>query len=522
MQNEQQTQPTMESVLTTINDTQKQAGAAVKVKVKEWAMMTKREQSDPEFLKAQKIAYIENFDDPSTNKSYIRIDNALYAIEQKLQKEIARLEKRNGRSGEYSDMSEAEKRVFVCEMLDPHYRKGFGRDGTKRMLKVVDVDNKIVAIVDNKQAMQEQVEQTIADLVVAQDETLSPYLITELAKYWNLYGQNIPDKLVTYGGLTDDSWALGRSKHRPKEGPMPTWDNFLSRMDDKEAFAAWIYGVASQRYKGRQVLWLHGAHGEDGKSYVQKIIADEIFPNVTAAMSNSALGEGASRFMQAEFENRALATWGDCNVATALLREDIKQLSAGREGDAARVEKKNKQAYTAQLEAVLWINSNFRPIVTGDNYARSRLLYVNLAMLNEPKDVEIRKKFVAELPAFLAYGQQCYTERCKDNRKIEQNDVANEQIDDMVISSEAEYESILARYFNIVTTATRSLEGTFTLTSDIPPILKREGLKTNIAQGYWYDWLAKRHNFVRTRRVINDKRKDVIVGIVIKPSVLKF
>jgi len=507
------------AALAEINEIQQQAKDKVKVKVKEWATMTKREQNDVEFLIAQRAAYQSTFDDPSANKSYIKIENALFDAEQKAEKELKRLDKSGG--DDYSSMNEAEKRQFVCTLLDPHYRKGFGRDGTKRMLKVIDAASQVVSIVDNKQAMQEQVEQTIADLVVEKGETLSPYLIAELAKYWNLYGEAIPESLVTYGGLTDDKWVLGRSKHKPLAGPMPTWNNFMKRMNDPKAFAAWIYGVASQRYRGRQVLWMHGAEGEDGKTFIQKIIANEIFPNVTAAMSNHALSEGAARFMQADFEGKVLATWGDCNNAAVLLREDIKQLSAGAEGDVARVEKKNKQAYSAQMEAVLWINSNFRPIVTGDNFVRSRLLYINLEKLEEPKDITLKAKFIAELPALLAYGEQCYTELCTDNRKVVQNNQSNESIDEMVLESEGEYESIFSRYFTVIKETARTAGSSYALVSDIPPILKKEGLKSNIAQGWWYDWLSKRHQLVRSQRVVGDKKRSVIVGLKIKDSAWK-
>jgi len=320
--------------------------------------------------------------------------------------------------------------------------------------------------------------------------------------------------------LTDDDWVLGRSKHKPKQGPMPTWDNYLSRMNDKEAFAAWIYGVASKRYKGRQVLWIHGGEGEDGKTFTQKIISDELFPNVYAAMSNHALSEGASRFMQADFEGKVLATWGDCNNSTVLLREDIKQLSAGSEGDVARVEKKNKQAYSAQMEAVLWINSNFRPVVTGDNFVRSRLLYINLAKLDEPKDRTLKAKFIAELPALLAYGEQCFEKLCPDSRRVIQNDIANAEIDEMVVESEAEYEGIFDRYFNYVTTKTKNLEGSYALTSDIQAILKKEGLRKNYDQSKWYAWLSKRHSFNKMRRTVGDKKREVVMGITIKANMI--
>jgi hypothetical protein len=481
------------------------------VKVKPWAMIELKNQRDPEYLVAMVKAYESAYDDPSSNKDYVKIKSTITKLHDDAKKEVARLERAKA-SGDWGSMTDENKMRFVCEMLDPKYRKGFGRDGTSQMLKIVNAAEKIVAIVDSKQAIHDQVQSTIAATLKDRKQILAPRHVSELADFWKLYGEDIPTNFETYAGFDRETWCLGRSKHLPKDGPMPTWTNLMARMNDPKAFAAWVYGVVSKQYAGRQILWLHGENGEDGKSFIQKIIAEQCFANVFAALNNNALGEGSSRFLQADFEGKALAFWDDCNNQMALFREDIKQLSSGKEGNPARIEKKTKQAYTSQLETRMWINSNFAPVVSSDVYTRSRLLYIHIEPLNEAPDVTLKAKFVAEMPALLAYGKKCFDEVCVDGRAINQNAEANDAIDQFVTDHESAYEAIFRRSFFVVK------EGKPVLASDVANVLQAAGLKSNIDKGHWYTWLERRHGFKRTAVKEGKSKVQVIEGLKVKPA----
>lgn len=473
-----------------------------KTKMKAWLNCTKPQKADKEFLRSQVTAYEESLDDVDNNKDYIKFVDALYDLEQAEAKKTEAEAKKSGKRPSPADMNEDEKRVLACEILNPNYRIGFGKDGTKMMLEIVDFDKKLVKAVDNKAAIDDQIEKAIADKIVSAGITFSPFHVRELSQYWKLYGEKLPANLVTYAGFDTEAWAFGRAKIHPASGEMPTWTHFLARMNDPEAFAAWIYGVASKRYVGRQVMWLHGENGEDGKSFIQKRIIDQLFDNVTAAMDNSALGEGAARFLRAEFENKALAFWDDCNNTMALMREDIKQLSSGEEGNPTRIEKKGKQAYTAQLETRLWINSNFAPVVPSDNYVRSRLLYIHLDAMEDKPDAAIGPKFVKEMPAFLEYGRKCFEKLCVDGRAIQQNKTANTEINELVMDHDDKYKAIFDRRF-------RKDKAANVKTSTVGEILAAEKLSSPFAKSQFYSWLEKTHGLVKKK--VNDVQ--VIPGL---------
>lgn len=484
------------------------------IKVKPWAMIEIKDQRDHAYLCAMAKAYEAAYDDPSSNKDYIKIKNAMTKALDQMQKEVEKLERKEAGRGSYNDMDDEAKMNFVCTMLNGEYRKGFARDGTLQMLKVMDAARRIVEIVDSRQAIDDQIKMRIAQKLVERKQILAPRHIAELADFWRHYGEAIPSSFITYAGFDPEPWALGRSNHLPVKGALPTWNNLMKRMNDPRAFAAWVYGVASKRYRGRQILWLHGDNGEDGKSFIQKIIVEEVFGKVNKAMTNNALGEGAARFMQADFEGKALAFWDDCNNQMALMREDIKQLSSGLEGNLTRIEKKGKQSYDAQLETRMWINSNFAPTVPADNFIRSRLLYIHISPLEEEKDVTLKAKFIAELPALLHFGKECFEELCRGEREIAQNFEANEAIDNLVADFETEFESIFQTYFKVLPKG-RNIPPL--RTSEVQPVLKKAGLITNLKQGQWYTWAKQRHGLKKTSMIGTDGKKyPVIEGFSLK------
>lgn len=493
----------------------------INTKVKPWKLFTQEERQNGEYLVSMREAYEKTHADPGNNTDYVQIVNAIAKLRKKKEAERAKLEqqmrKESVRSSNYNLLNAAEKLSIAQGLLNPKFRRHRGKSQLQELICIKDEANKLVARVLNPKAIREQLADAIAKQAVESGEVYPPWFIDELVRFWQRYGDSI-DNFEVYGGFEPNTWCLGRSLYIPVAGPMPTWERFLSRMNDPEAFAAWIYGMASKRYRGRQILWLKGENGEDGKSYVQALLARNLFPHVTHPMMNSALSEGASRFIGAEFENKWLAYWDDCNNTMALFREDVKALSAGADGNEARVEHKGVMAYQTQLEARLWINSNYAPSVSQDNFIRSRLLYVCLDVMREKPDINIAPKFEAELPAFLEYGQRMFAKLCPDSRKIEQSVEAEEEIDELADNFDDHYESIFAQEWQ----QTTEFEDSYVTCVDIQTVLKREGLRDNLKQGDWYRWLEKRKGLKRCKIPEGDGFRKVVRGMRARSAAPRF
>ena len=140
-------------------------------------------------------------------------------------------------------------------------------------------------------------------------------------------------------------------------------------------------------------------------------------------------------------------------------------------------------------------------------------------MVNEKKDVTIGTKFKEELPGFLAYAEKCYFNLCKDNRTIQQNDKCLELIEELASDFEMEYETIFEKSFTQDKVSIDDNKN-FVKCSDIQLILKNFGLKDNIKQGHFYNWMKKVKGVERTRMIIDGKKIAVITGIQARRNVI--
>ncbi|MEQ5875790.1 hypothetical protein J3455_14725 [Pseudoalteromonas sp. NFXS39] len=312
---------------------------------------------------------------------------------------------------------------------------------------------------------------------------LPPRKANELVKYWLNHTELVAEPVIM-GLPGDDNWCLHRSKYFPDPNvEFPTWQRILDRMSDPVAFAAWQYGVYTGNYQGRQMLWMHGENGEEGKSAIARIIGQELYGPAHNAISNASINSNEKRFLNSHFEHAALVIYPDASNRKCLSSEEFKTLaSAG--SDPVLIERKGKQAYTAYLNARMWICSNFSPEVTSDNFMTSRLLYISISpMVDEKPDPTVKERLKAELSGFLAYAEQCYEERCPDNYRI-QTDTDND-IKALTEQYFEHFDIIFSKHWQVD-------EQSEVAASIIKEKLKVEGLQSKPQYDQFVDWLVNR------------------------------
>lgn len=337
-------------------------------------------------------------------------------------------------------------------------------------------------------------------------EPLAPNLANLLLKFWFNHTESIetPEPM---GRPNEDNWCLHRTEHEPDESvPMPSWEKILSRMGDPEAFAAWIFGVYSGKYKGRQMLWLHGPNGEDGKSTLASIIGKFLFGPAHNAISNASISSGEKRFLTSFFEFASLVIYADANNRKCLMSEAFKSVaSAG--SDPVLVERKGRQAYTTTLKARMWICSNYAPQVTNDNFVLSRLLYVFIdKMVNETPDPTVFERLENELPGFLWYAKNCYINRCPDDYRIITDASAQQAVNDLTDDFYDEYDIIFSKYWETADLNSR------VDASKVRDAAKSEGLGSNIAFSNFVEWMYKNKG-VKKRKLSNENGKVFYYGM---------
>lgn len=212
-----------------------------------------------------------------------------------------------------------------------------------------------------------------------------------------------------------------RPKYKPARGPFPTWESVFRRMQDGEALAAWIGGVESGDYYGRQVPWLHGPAGQDGKSTISKVITRELFGPTRNVISNATVKE--NRFLNSFFEDSEIVLYPDANNLHLLRSEAFKTIAGGG-ADEAMIEGKGKQGYLGQLRSRLWVCSNYPPSVIDEGFVTSRLLYMFIDKFEGVREAEpiINQRLIDELPAFLYWTRECYSDRCQNDYEIQVNE----------------------------------------------------------------------------------------------------
>jgi hypothetical protein len=374
------------------------------------------------------------------------------------------------------------------------------------LFKIVNIEKKILSALFDADYKKVLVREASRTWVKETGEPLPPNLASQMLQWWFNHADliDIPEPMAT---AEDDVWCLHRSDCVPNESiGHPSWQRVLNRMTDPVAFGAWIAGVYYGWYKGRQMMWLHGPHGEDGKSAITSLIAKELFGPAHNAISNASFSGGDNRFITSFFENAALVIYPDASNRKCLMGETFKTIaSAG--SDPVLIERKGKQAYTSTLKARMWICSNYAPEITNDNFAVSRLLYIKIdKMIDETPDPTVIDRLRAELPGFLAFAIKSYRERCVDNYKIVTNESSQEAVTALTSSFYDDYEIIFGKYWQQATTVDR-VEA-----SKVRDAARGEGIRSNVEFGQFVEWMEK-YKDVSKRKISAENGKVFYYGI---------
>ena len=308
--------------------------------------------------------------------------------------------------------------------------------------------------------------------------------LTEFCTVWEDFTNKILVKHHSSAIDPEHDWCLYYSPHRPDATvPFPKLKETLDRMSEGDAFAAWIWGVYSGQYKGRQMFWIHGEEGEEGKSYLAKFLGKELFGENAGyrAIDGSQIKNG-SNFLISQFTGAKLVVYPDCNRIHLVEMELIKSLSSGGR-DSLVSEEKFGAAQTVTVDAKLLVCSNFAPVARRDNWYQSRLIYCTILPLTGKKDPDIDKVYTEELPGFLAYAQDCYKKLCKNHEKIELSKQHKKLITDLIDKQDPFDKDIFARHFVLDPKSYVS----YKKVKDILEV--QEGIKGNEYKR-WAEWLV--------------------------------
>jgi hypothetical protein len=198
-------------------------------------------------------------------------------------------------------------------------------------------------------------------------------------------------------------------------GPMPTWDAFLERLSDPEAFLCHVWSAFEPRFVGRQALWLQG-EGNDGKTIALKAIFNAtIGPHGLAVANDDDLLRG-SQFLFATMWDKPAVLIGDSKSVNLMMQGMLHRLT-GR--DYIGVEYKNGPRFLAEYQGVVWVTSNQRPNIEANASNLSRLSLLTIKQGAWVDGLALRLEH--EVPALLHRARDAYSRGCRQHFAIALN-----------------------------------------------------------------------------------------------------
>lgn len=369
------------------------------------------------------------------------------------------------------------------ELLDKRFKRVLGRGGYQ-ICEITNLEKKTLKPLDDKTAPR-RIEAVLSKDLAQLRVTPPTAIISEMRRLWENHVEEISDPEPMLRP-EEEGWCYHRPAVFPDEScEFPQWQKILDRLSDPKAFAAWIWGVYSGEYKGRRMVWLHGEKGEDGKSAITKLIADQLFGPAHQAISNAQVSGQEKRFLTSFFVNSRLVIYPDANNTKVLMTEQFKTVaSAG--SDPVPIEFKGKTGYSDVLKARMWICSNYEPFVSMDNFVLSRLLYIQIQpMIDETPDPKAIDRLKEQLPGFLHYAKTAWEDsKIQNGYDIDTLEGTKIKVEELQKTSYEDFHDIVGRYFDITNDPEDKLEAHIVKT-----ILTRERMGSGPIVKDFKQWL---------------------------------
>ena len=267
--------------------------------------------------------------------------------------------------------------------------------------------------------------------------------VKKMMEFWRIYADRIPAPALRLQ-LDDPGWCLSRATIIPDaKVEFPLWWTFLSRLNDPEAFGAFVGGAYFHlNPKGRQVLYV-SEEGEGGKSEVLNELLRIMGTNVSKSIAALQL---QGRHFTSAFVGCGFAVVPDNMNPRIIMTGSFKEITGG---DATSVEPKFQAPRDVKLNCKGMIFSNLEPDISGERSNYSRTLWLKLQGLPKDRVIDVTwgERLQAEAAGFLAWCLRCYEERCVGHYEIMLNKAAQTAKDNRVREFEEQYSHGFDRNF---------------------------------------------------------------------------
>lgn len=396
-------------------------------------------------------------------------------------------------------MTEEEIETLGKEILDCRF-KLIRNEETTVLFNIKDIQKKELKICLNEEYLLSRLRQNIIE---KRWFTPTDKFLAKVYGGWKLSTTPIEEPLP-FAWKSQDEWTFKKLDFEPCSGSFDAWSEFLERLSSPKDFMAFVWSIFELRNKSRQYLYLFDPNGQGGKSTIINVLG-EVFGNSYAAINNTFVNNGASRWLMGNLYGKRLVGWPDCKNTKFCMTELLRNITSG---DDVTVEFKGKQPFTARMYVKFIMASNHEPSITGGGADLSRLIRMDVAENKDSKnDPYWKKRLRSELPYFLFACREWYLKKCESHGNIEIEHGTHELAHDSTLEVESKYEAITAKHLVFGPEYSESIINWMELCSDYR--------LNNIEIGNFKDYLCQGHDASFKRVVVNGKKVTKCVGFKI-------
>lgn len=266
----------------------------------------------------------------------------------------------------------------------------------------------------------------------------------EYAKWWTALAE--PIERPKYLAWADEDcltwrrlpWSYQEEVSLAKE--CPSFCSFLNRTTNAEALVHWIGSLLDPDSYRQQYVWLRG-DGQDGKSSIGEWLV-RVYGQGAATQNN--VPQEPNQHWTASFVHKRLVVFPDMKRSKFTVSGLFKSLSGG---DRILIDRKFKEPYTTHLDAKFLFLSNIRPALTSSVSDTRRVIYCEVAPLEEDPDHLYPARLWAETRAFLSFCLAEYQRACPRGEAIRTDPT---EVSDITAENEERFATLFERHFKVV------------------------------------------------------------------------
>lgn len=336
-----------------------------------------------------------------------------------------------GKTSAWVDFNDSDMLEVCVPLLDRDFRLLVDPNGVERVFQV---NHRHEATL---QQANTNLQKLLHDGLKAKFGAIPPSRLLDASiALWRKEAVRLPGEPEPFCFAGDERLCFKRFDWEPTEAPFSAWEEFLSRLTDREAFMAFVWSCFEKGNRSRQYLWLRG-EGQDGKSKVLGVLL-EVFGQAGAAINNTHVEKGGQFFFSSLYGKR-LVVYPDCKNSKFGMKEIVRNCTSG---DPVPIEFKGETPFTAVLRTKLFVASNPKPEFTSQAADRSRIIYIEVAESEEKDDPTWEDRLKTELPGFLWACKRIYESACPHHGDIPLSAQTRGLLDEATMAFEEQFHDI--------------------------------------------------------------------------------